>query len=167
MNNEPQSDRGLGFFPSEAWDRANRANKEGRKEVEMNNNPAEQFLEDLLPYLERLDAQIGAVVQVLKEKGMTTDEEFTAKVEQANVASEVRDRGLRVRIEHFVLTSSQTRKQELIALLTRNLFAKASVTLHATECRLASKMKPGATSKFYFGVSWRLLEGSHIHHDHV
>lgn len=67
----------------------------------MNSNPTEQFLEDLLPYLERLDAQIGAVVQVLKEKGMTTDEEFTAKVEQANVASEVRDRGLRVRIEHL------------------------------------------------------------------
>lgn len=60
----------------------------------MNGNPSEQFFEELLPYLEQLDARIGAVVQLLKEKGMITDEEFAARVKRADMGSEVRDRGL-------------------------------------------------------------------------
>ena len=67
----------------------------------MNNNPAEQFLEELLPYLEMLDAQIGAVIQVLEEKGLTTREQFSKYVERADLASNVRDRGLRVRMERL------------------------------------------------------------------
>lgn len=77
----------------------------------MNTNPAEQFFEDLLPYLERLDAQIGAVVQILKEKGITTDQEFAAKVKNADRGSEVRDRGLRVRMEHlFSLANDRSKR---------------------------------------------------------
>jgi hypothetical protein len=67
----------------------------------MNNNPAEQFFEEMLPYLERLDAQIGAVIQLLKDKGVTTDAEFARYVEKADLASDVRDRGLRVRMERL------------------------------------------------------------------
>lgn len=76
----------------------------------MSGNPSEQFFEDLLPYLERLDAQIGAIVQVLKEKGITTDEEFIAKVKRADVASEVRDRALRVRMERLFLLAAKRNK---------------------------------------------------------
>jgi hypothetical protein len=65
----------------------------------MNTNPAEQFFEELLTYLEALDAQIGAVVQLLKDKNITANEEFTKYVERADVASDVRDLGLRVRME--------------------------------------------------------------------
>ena len=38
--------------------------------------PAEQVFEEILPYLEILDAQIGGVIQLLKDKGITTTEEF-------------------------------------------------------------------------------------------
>lgn len=64
-------------------------------------NPAEQFFEEMLPYLEKLDAQIGAIVQLLKDKGITTGDEFDRYVEKADLASEVRDRGLRVRMERL------------------------------------------------------------------
>lgn len=67
----------------------------------MNSNPAEQFLEELLPYLENLDAQVGALVQILKDKGITTSSEFSKYQEKADLASNVRDRGLRVRMERL------------------------------------------------------------------
>jgi hypothetical protein len=77
----------------------------------MNGNPARQFFEDLLPYLERLDAQIGAIIRILKEKGMTTDEEFAAKMKRADLASEVRDRGLRARMEHLFSVAGKGNKK--------------------------------------------------------
>jgi hypothetical protein len=50
----------------------------------MNVGPAEQVFEEILPYLETLDAQIGGIVQLLKDKGITTAEEFARYVEQAD-----------------------------------------------------------------------------------
>ena len=67
----------------------------------MQSNPAEQFLEEMLPYLETLDAQIGAIIQLLKDKGVTTSGEFAEYVKRADLASNVRDRGLRVRMEYL------------------------------------------------------------------
>jgi hypothetical protein len=76
----------------------------------MFNDPAEQFFEEMLPYLEKLDAQIGAVIQLLKDKKITTDEEFSRYVQKADLASNVRDRGLRVRMEHlFAIASDRDR----------------------------------------------------------
>ena len=63
-------------------------------------NPAEQAFEEMLPYFATLDAQIGAVVQLLKDKGMTTNEEF-ARYVQRDKASYVRKRGLRVRMKYL------------------------------------------------------------------
>ena len=45
-------------------------------------NPAEQAFEEMLPYFATIDAQIGAVVQLLKDKGMTTNEEFARYVQR-------------------------------------------------------------------------------------
>lgn len=78
----------------------------------MNSNPAEQFFEEMLPYLETLDAQIGAIVQLLKDKGLTTSKEFASYVQQADLASDVRDRGLRVRMEYlFSLACDRSKGQ--------------------------------------------------------
>jgi hypothetical protein len=76
----------------------------------MNTNPAEQFFEELLTYLETLDAQIGAVVQVLKDKKITTNEEFAKYVERADLASDVRDLGVRVRMEALFSLASDGNK---------------------------------------------------------
>jgi hypothetical protein len=62
-------------------------------------SPAEQVFEEILPYLEVLDAQIGGVIQLLKDKGITTTEEFAKYVERADRGSNVREVGFRVRME--------------------------------------------------------------------
>jgi hypothetical protein len=67
----------------------------------MNVDPSEQVFEEVLPYLETLDAQIGAIVQLLKDKDITTNEEFAQYVQRADTASNVRERGLRVRMEYL------------------------------------------------------------------
>ena len=77
----------------------------------MNVDPSEQVFEEILPYLETLDAQIGAIVQLLKDKGMTTNEEFAQCVQQADMASNVRERGLRVRME-YLFTRAAKRSTE-------------------------------------------------------
>ena len=71
-------------------------------------SPAEQVFEEILPYLEILDAQIGGVIQLLKDKGITTTEELAKYVQRADRASNVRDLGLRVRMEY--LFSSATKR---------------------------------------------------------
>ena len=78
----------------------------------MNIDPAEQVFEDILPYLETLDAQVGAIVQLLKDKGITTNEEFARYVKQADMASNVRKRGLRVRME-YLFTHAAERSAEV------------------------------------------------------
>jgi hypothetical protein len=78
------------------------------RRLRMNVSPAEQVFEEILPYLEILDAQIGGVVQLLKDKGITTNEEFAQYVERADKESNVREVGLRVRME-FLFSSAAKR----------------------------------------------------------
>ena len=77
----------------------------------MTTDPSEQVFEELLPYLETLDAQIGAIVQVLKDKGLITSEEFAGRVQKADMASEIRERGFRVRME-FLFSSAAKRSMK-------------------------------------------------------
>jgi hypothetical protein len=73
----------------------------------MNVSPAEQVFEELLPYLEILDAQIGGVIQLLKDKGITTTEEFAKYVEKADRGSNVREVGFRVRMEYLFSSAAR------------------------------------------------------------
>lgn len=70
-------------------------------------DPAEQVFEEILPYLEMLDAQIGALVQVLKDKGITTGEEFARHVQRADMGSNVKGRAMRVRMEYLFSTAAK------------------------------------------------------------
>jgi hypothetical protein len=69
--------------------------------------PAEQVFEEILPYLEILDAQIGGVIQLLKDKGITTTEELAKYVERADRGSNVREVGLRARMEYLFSTAAR------------------------------------------------------------
>ncbi len=69
--------------------------------------PAEQVFEELLPYLEVLDSRIGGIVQLLKDKGITTSKKFAKYVQQADKASQVRERGLRVRMEYLFSSAAK------------------------------------------------------------
>jgi hypothetical protein len=63
--------------------------------------PAEQVFEEMLPYLETLDAQIGGVIRLLKDKGITTNEEVAKYVRRGDDAANVRERGMRARMEYL------------------------------------------------------------------
>jgi hypothetical protein len=78
----------------------------------MNVSPAEQVFEEVLPYLETLDAQIGGIVQLLKDKGITTTEEFAKYVERADRGSDVREVGFRVRMEYLFSSAAKRSASE-------------------------------------------------------
>ena len=70
--------------------------------------PAEQVFEEMLPFFETLDAQIGGIIRLLKDKGITTNAEFAEYAQQGDDAGNVRERGMRVRMEY--LFSSAVRR---------------------------------------------------------
>jgi hypothetical protein len=75
----------------------------------VSDNPSREAFIDLLSYLERLETQTGAMLQVLKDKGIVTDEQLAPYLEQSGKASDVRMRGARARMEHL-FTADETAK---------------------------------------------------------
>lgn len=71
----------------------------------MSDNPAQQVLSDLLNDLESLEAQSGAILQFLKEKGIAADEQLAPYLERAASAASVKWRAARVRMEHLFAVS--------------------------------------------------------------
>ncbi len=69
--------------------------------------PAEQVFEEMLPYLETLDAQIGGIVRLLKDKAITTNEESAAYAQRGDEAANVRGRGMRVRMEYLFSSAAK------------------------------------------------------------
>ncbi|MGH9513467.1 MAG: hypothetical protein ACRD2U_15155 [Terriglobales bacterium] len=63
---------------------------------------AEQLINELFPYFEALQTQSEAIVQLLKDKGLTTDEKFAPYLEQAGKGSNVKWLAARVRIGHLL-----------------------------------------------------------------
>ncbi|MGA8216536.1 MAG: hypothetical protein WB799_23315 [Candidatus Sulfotelmatobacter sp.] len=69
--------------------------------------PAEQVFEEILPYLETLDAQIGGIIQLLKDKGITTTAEFARYAQRGDDAGNVRERGMRARMEYLFSSAAK------------------------------------------------------------
>jgi hypothetical protein len=78
----------------------------------MDEKLAHEILDDLIGYLEPLDTQNSAILQLLKAKGIATDEELAPYLEQAGNASNVRWRGARVRIEHLLLGAMKAAEKD-------------------------------------------------------
>ncbi len=77
----------------------------------MDTSVAEELLDEVLPWLEALEAQNAAIAQFLREKGIATDEQLAPYVEQAKNASSVRWRAARLRIERLLSTAIKATEQ--------------------------------------------------------
>ncbi len=76
----------------------------------MDGNPAEQVINELFPYFEALETRSLAILQFLKDKGLTTDEQFAPYLEQAANASSVKWLAARVRVERLVASALREQK---------------------------------------------------------
>src|SRR5437764_14193458 len=77
----------------------------------MDRNVAEQALDQLFPSFEALETQSAAIVQLLKGKGIATDEQLAPYFEQAKNASSVRWHAARIRMERLLSTATKTVEQ--------------------------------------------------------
>lgn len=68
----------------------------------MSENPNEQIFDDLFRYLEVLETQNAAILHLLKDKKVVSEKKFASYLEQAAVASDVKWRAARVRMEHLL-----------------------------------------------------------------
>jgi hypothetical protein len=68
----------------------------------MDSESLDTILDEIFPNFEPLDAQSAALLQLLKAKGLVTDEEFAPFLEQAANAASVRWLAVRVRVEAMI-----------------------------------------------------------------
>src|SRR5882762_5316880 len=78
---------------------------------ENNNNFVQEIFHDLFSSMEALETQNTAVLQFLKDKGIATDEELSSHLEQAENASSVRWRGVRVRADYLFASAAKAAEQ--------------------------------------------------------
>jgi len=67
----------------------------------VSDNPTEEVLNDLFRHLEVLETQNAAILKLLKDKKLITEKKFSSYLEQAAVASDIKWRAARVRMEHL------------------------------------------------------------------
>jgi hypothetical protein len=68
----------------------------------MSDNPVQDVLNELFPYFERLEAQSAAVLQLLVEKGIVSNDELERYLSQASTASDIKWRAARVRMARLM-----------------------------------------------------------------
>jgi hypothetical protein len=77
----------------------------------VSDNPIEETVRELLPYLEDLETQSGAILEFLKDKGHLSDEEFAPYLQKAAEASSVKWRAARVRLEYLFSLAQSSEQQ--------------------------------------------------------
>ena len=78
----------------------------------MNEKIVQEILHELFSALEAMETQSTAILQFLKDKGITNEKELAPYVEQAGEASNVRWRAVRVRIDYLLSSDMKTAEQD-------------------------------------------------------
>lgn len=78
----------------------------------MNENIVHEILHEVFSSLEALETQSTAILQLLKDKGLASEQELAGYLEQAGNASNVRWRAAQVRIEHLISSALRTAERE-------------------------------------------------------
>ena len=73
----------------------------------MNADLAQELLNELGTSLENLETHHAALLQLLKEKGIVTDDELAPHLTQAGTSSSVRWRAARIRLGRLLSTEKQ------------------------------------------------------------
>ena len=61
---------------------------------------AQKIMDEIFPHLETIETQSAAILELLKDRGIATEQELAPYLEQAGRASNVRWLTTRLRIEH-------------------------------------------------------------------
>jgi hypothetical protein len=82
----------------------------------LDQNVTQYVLQELLPAFENLDAQSAAILAFLKDKHIATEEALKPYLVQSSMASSVKWRAIRVRLEHLLApvpkTTTEAAKKE-------------------------------------------------------
>jgi len=78
----------------------------------VNEDIVQEILHELFASLETLETQSAAVLQLLKDKGLASEQELALQLEKAGNASNVRWRAAQVRIDHLVSSALKTAERE-------------------------------------------------------
>jgi hypothetical protein len=78
----------------------------------MNENIIQEILHELFSSMEALDTRSTALLEFLKEKGIASEEELKRHFEQAGEASNVRWRGVQVRIDYLLSSAMKAAEQD-------------------------------------------------------
>jgi hypothetical protein len=76
----------------------------------MDEQQAEQLVDELFPFFEAMETRIAAVLQFLKAKGLATDEDLAPYLEQAGDASNVIWRAARIRTMSLLSSAIASQK---------------------------------------------------------
>ena len=81
----------------------------------MDEQIVQEIVDEILSSLEPLETQSAALLQLLKAKGMASDEELLPYLEQAGKASNVRWLAARVRIRSLISSAMKTEEETKLA----------------------------------------------------
>jgi hypothetical protein len=81
----------------------------------MDRNLADQLINELFPNFEALETRSAAILQFLKDKGLTTDEQFAPYLEKAGNGSNVKWLAARVRIGHLLSSIDKAKDDDKTA----------------------------------------------------